>query len=74
MRGFRQMLFSKIVPNLKRLGLLTPRVRAAYEKLDLLRFENLKDSVEEPEATPPQELVQLLLQILSRQQATGASA
>jgi len=73
MRGFRQMLFSKIVPNLKRLGLLTPRVRAAYEKLDLLRFENLKDSVEEPEATPPQELVQLLLQILSRQQA-GASA
>ena len=30
MRGFRQMMFSKIVPNLKRLGLLTPRVREAY--------------------------------------------
>ena len=27
MTGFRQMLFSKIVPNLKRLGLLTPYVR-----------------------------------------------
>ena len=41
MHGFRQMMFSKIVPNLKRLGLLTPRVREAYEKLDLLQFEGL---------------------------------
>ena len=57
MRGFRQMLFSKIVPNLKRLGLLTPRVREAYERLDLLRFEHLKDSSEDPEITPPMELV-----------------
>jgi uncharacterized ferritin-like protein (DUF455 family) len=65
MRGFRQMLFSKIVPNLKRLGLLTPRVREEYAKLDLLRFENLKDSVEDPDMAPPQELVQLLLQVLS---------
>jgi hypothetical protein len=48
MRGFRQMMFSKIVPNLKRLGLLTPRVRDAYAKLDLLRFEHDKDSVEDP--------------------------
>jgi hypothetical protein len=67
MRGFRQMLFSKIVPNLKRLGLLTPRVRAYYEELDLLRFEDQRDSVEEPDVAPPQELVQLLLQILARQ-------
>jgi len=66
MKGFRQMTFSKIVPNLKRLGLLTPRVREEYAKLDLLRFENLKDSVEEPEATPPQELVQLLMQFLAQ--------
>ncbi len=66
MKGFRQMTFSKIVPNLKRLGLLTPRVRAEFEKLDLLRFENLKDSVEEPEATPPQELVALLMQMLAK--------
>jgi len=35
MRGFRQMTFAKIVPNLKRLGLLTPRVRSAFEKMDL---------------------------------------
>jgi hypothetical protein len=66
MRGFRQMMFSKIVPNLKRLGLLTPRVREAYAQLDLLQFEHHKDSVEEPEATPPQELVQLLMQLMAR--------
>lgn len=62
MKGFRQMTFSKIVPNLKRLGLLTPRVRDAYAKWDLLRFEHLKDSVEEAEPQPPEELVQLLMQ------------
>ncbi len=66
MVGFRQMMFSKIVPNLKRLGLLTPRVREAYEKMDLLRFEHLKDSVEEPEATPPHELVELLNHLLAK--------
>jgi hypothetical protein len=66
MRGFRQMMFQKIVPNLKRLGLLTPRVRAAYEKLDLLQFEHMKDSVEDPEMTPPAELVQLLSQFMAQ--------
>ncbi|HEY8495017.1 MAG TPA: hypothetical protein VIN04_14090, partial [Myxococcota bacterium] len=74
MRGFRQMLFSKIVPNLKRLGLLTPRVREEFAKLDLLRFENLKDSVEEPEPQPPAELVQLLLQILASRQGQQPAA
>jgi hypothetical protein len=69
MKGFRQMLFSKIVPNLKRLGLLTPRVRAMYEKLDLLRFENMKDSVEDPDMPAPQELVQLLMQFLAQRPA-----
>ncbi|MGH7785324.1 MAG: ferritin-like domain-containing protein [Candidatus Binatia bacterium] len=64
MRGFRQMMFSKIVPNLKRLGLLTPRVRAAYAQLDLLQFEHDKDSIEDPEITPPQELVQLLMKFM----------
>ena len=63
MQGFRQMLFSKIVPNLKRLGLLTPRVREEYGKLGLLRFENLKDSTEDPDITPPAELVKLLTQL-----------
>jgi hypothetical protein len=73
MHGFRQMLFSKIVPNLKRLGLLTPRVRKAYEQLDLLRYEHGKDSVEEPEVAPPQELVELLMQFLSDEERAAAS-
>lgn len=61
MIGFRQMTFSKIVPNLKRLGMLTPRVREAYAKWDLLRFEDQKDSIEEAEPQPPEELVKLLM-------------
>jgi hypothetical protein len=64
MRGFRQMMFSKIVPNVRRLGLLTPRVRAAYEKLDLLRFAAHKDSLEDPQIAPPAELVQFLLEYM----------
>jgi len=71
MRGFRQMTFSKIVPNLKRLGLLTPRVRAAYAEMDLLRFEELPDSIEQAEVTPPTELVKLLGDMLAGQ---GAAA
>jgi hypothetical protein len=63
MTGFRQMLFSKIVPNLKRLGLLTPRVREAYEKIGILQFENLKDSTQEAEPMPPAELVGLLTRL-----------
>ncbi len=74
MVGFRQMMFSKIVPNLKRLGLLTPKVRDAYEKMDLLRFEHLKDSVEEPEAAPPHELVELLNQLMSSKAVESAAA
>ena len=76
MVGFRQMMFSKIVPNLRRLGLLTPRVRAEYEKLDLLKFEHMKDSVEEPEMTPPHELVELLMQFMATAPAAqnGATA
>ena len=40
MRLFRTMLFSKIVPNVKRLGLLTPRVRRGFEELDVIQFES----------------------------------
>lgn len=44
---FRCMLFSKIVPNLKRLGMLTPRVRPALEELGVLMFEDF-----DPDADP----------------------
>jgi hypothetical protein len=34
------MLFARVVPNLKRLGLLSPRVREAFARLEILEFEN----------------------------------
>jgi hypothetical protein len=37
---FRRMLFARVVPNLKRLGLLSPRVREAFSGLGILEFEN----------------------------------
>ena len=39
-RAFRGLLFARIVPNLKRLGLLTPRVRASFETLGIIQFED----------------------------------
>ncbi|GIU83717.1 MAG: hypothetical protein KatS3mg008_0492 [Acidimicrobiales bacterium] len=44
---FRQILFSKIVPNLKKLDLLTPRVRELYEELQVIHFENARDTASE---------------------------
>ena len=60
MISFRQMLFSKIVPNLKRLGLLTPRVREEFAKIGILQFEDLKDSTQEAEGMAPAELAALI--------------
>jgi len=40
MKMFRQALFARVVPNIKRLGLLTPHVRAAFERLEILQFED----------------------------------
>jgi hypothetical protein len=37
---FRRMIFARVVPNLKRLGLLTPRVREAFGRLGILEYEN----------------------------------
>ncbi len=37
---FRKLLFSTIVPNLKRLDLLTPRVRAGFSELGILQYED----------------------------------
>jgi hypothetical protein len=38
---FRRMIFARVVPNLKRLGLLTPRVREAFAGLGILEFEDV---------------------------------
>ena len=40
MREFRKLLFSKIVPNVKKLGLLTPWLRGKFAELDVLKFED----------------------------------
>jgi hypothetical protein len=44
MQLFHRLLFSKIVPNVKRLGLLTPRVREGFEKLDVIEYETWEAS------------------------------
>lgn len=38
---FRELLFERIMPNLKRVGLLTERMRPKYEALGALRYEDL---------------------------------
>jgi hypothetical protein len=44
LRQFRTMLFSKIVPNVKRLGLLNERLRGQFAKLGILGFEDAEPS------------------------------
>jgi len=40
-KTFRSTLFMRVVPNLKKLGLLTPRVRKAYTELGIIQFEDV---------------------------------
>jgi hypothetical protein len=40
---FRNLLFSRIMPNLNRVGLLTPEVRPRFDELGLLQFAGLPD-------------------------------
>jgi hypothetical protein len=42
---FRKLLFSKIVPNIKRLGLLTERVRKGFDELGVLEYESWEPGV-----------------------------
>jgi hypothetical protein len=41
MSTFRNLLFQRVIPNLKRIGLLTDRIRPKFEELGILEFENL---------------------------------
>ena len=41
---FRAQLFGKVVPNVKRIGLLTPYVRERFEQLGILQYEDLPAS------------------------------
>ncbi len=38
---FLNMLYARVIPNLKRIGLLTDRVRPKFEEMGVLDFENL---------------------------------
>jgi hypothetical protein len=40
-KEFRRLLFMRIVPNIKRLGLLTPFLREKFNELEILKFEDL---------------------------------
>ena len=42
-RLFNNLLFSKIMPNLKRIGLLTEKTIEKYEEMDILQFQDLED-------------------------------
>lgn len=41
MAQFRNLLFTRIMPNLKRIGLLTESVRPKFKQLGILQFEDL---------------------------------
>jgi hypothetical protein len=40
MKMFRQSLFARVVPNIKKLGLLSPLVRKGFEQLEIIQFED----------------------------------
>ena len=50
---FRQYLFSKIVPAVKKVGLLSPRQRERFEKLGILQFESMSDPFQDLDRQPP---------------------
>lgn len=43
MSTFRNLLFQRVVPNLKRIGLMTDEIRPKFEELGILEFESLPD-------------------------------
>ena len=48
---FRQMLFAKIVPAMKKMDLLSDRQRGRFQELGILQFENWADPVADMEAS-----------------------
>lgn len=46
MSFFRTTMFTSIVPNLKRIGMLSERIRPRYEKTGLLQYESGKPATE----------------------------
>ena len=46
MEPFRTLLFQRVIPNLRRIGLLTDKIRPKFEELGILEFENLPDDAD----------------------------
>ena len=46
METFRNFLFSRVMPNLSKIGLLTDSIRPKYEELGLLEYENAPNDFE----------------------------
>jgi hypothetical protein len=44
MRDFRNMMFRRLIPNLKYIGLLSPRIMEKYRKADLICYASEKNS------------------------------
>ena len=40
---FNNLLFAKIMPNLKRIGLVTEKTQEKYAEMDILQFQDLED-------------------------------
>ena len=40
MQTFQKLLFQRVMPNLKRIGLLTDSIRPKFEKLGILGYED----------------------------------
>jgi len=49
---FRQMLFAKIVPAIKKMNLLSDRQRTRFAELGILQFENWSDPFDDQEKSP----------------------
>lgn len=54
-RQLRRMLFSKIVPAVKRIGLLSERQRARFHELGILEYESWEDPFEALKASEAQQ-------------------
>jgi hypothetical protein len=46
MAMFRRTMFKRVIPNLKKIGLLSDRVRPKYEALGLLQYESGRDATQ----------------------------
>jgi hypothetical protein len=55
---FRQLLFAKIVPAIKKIGLLSPRQRERFQSLGILQYEDAEDPIEALERSEAEQAAQ----------------